>query len=32
MIDGLEGNIIQIPSYYGERRDGWAEKAKSKKG
>lgn len=31
MIDGLEGNIIQIPSYYAEKRAYLNEKAKEKK-
>ena len=31
MIDGLEGNIIQIPSYYAEKREYLNEKAKGKK-
>lgn len=26
MIDGLEGNFIQVPSYYGEHRDEWGKK------
>ena len=26
MIDGLEGNIIRIPSYYEENRKRWKEK------
>ena len=31
MIDGCEGNIINIPSYYAEKRDYLNEKAKEKK-
>lgn len=31
MIDGLEGNIIQIPSYYAEKRAYLNEKAKERK-
>lgn len=31
MIDGLEGNIIQIPSYYAQKREYLNQKAKEKK-
>ena len=31
MIDGLEGNIIRIPSFYEQRRESLNEKAKRKK-
>lgn len=31
MIDGLEGNIIRIPSFYAERREMLNERAKEKK-
>ena len=31
MIDGLEGNIIRIPSYYAEKREYLNQKAKEKK-
>ena len=31
MIDGLEGNIIRIPSYYAEKREYLNEKARTKK-
>lgn len=28
MINGLEGNIIRVPSYYGEHRNNWGKKGK----
>ena len=32
MIDGLEGNIIQIPSYYAQKREILNERKKAKNG